>query len=348
MTDPGAGKTVYGSLTRISDLDTVPYEVESVSTSDWQMGEYVVGEVTGESSELYRIEDASGVMVPVSRGDRVVGALGVRAATLEGVGSYRDVDGDQLQALTNAGLLGAFTSLSKYMAQPISLRYLGHATRDGRRIRMQDFALATEPFRFSVPTILMIGTSMSSGKTTTGCIAVKVLTEAGLVVTGAKLTGAGRFRDILSFRRYGAQHIYDFVDAGLPSTVVPEAECRSALRHLLARIDADSPDYLVAEAGASPLEPYNGAAAIELLGNNVVCRFLCASDPYAVVGVMDAFGFKPDIVCGPATNTSAGIDLVGKLTALPAISILDDRSLPAFRGLLSGILGRSLDVEGIA
>ena len=343
MTEAAATKTVFGSLARISDLETVPYELSAVPHANWQIGDYVVGEVTGEASELYRIEDTSGVMVPVSRGDRVVGALGVRAATLEGVGSYRDVVGDRMQAMTNAGLFGAFTSLSKYMGRPISLRYLGHVIRRGRPSRMQDFALATEPFRFCVPTILLIGTSMSSGKTMTGSMAVAALTQAGLTVTGAKLTGAGRYRDILSFRRHGARHIFDFVDAGLPSTILPEADFRSALRHLLARIDADRPDYLVAEAGASPLEPYNGAAAIELLGDNVVCSYLCASDPYAVVGVMEAFGFEPDIVAGPATNTTAGMDLVRKLTGLPAVSVLDDQSMPEFRKLLARKLGRSLD-----
>lgn len=332
-------QTVFGSLARISDLRSFAYDVERVPNEEWQSGDYVQAEVTGERSELYQIEEIGGVMVPVEAGDIVIGALGHRAATLEGVGSYSAVVGDDLQAMTSAGLFGAFTSLSRFMPRPLSLRYLGHVKRDSRIVRMRDFALQNDIIDFSVPTILIVGTSMSAGKSVTGRLAIAVLSSAGFKVVGAKITGAGRFRDILSFHRCGAHRIYDFVDAGLPSTVVPESEFRNAIRPLLTRINSDKPDFVVVEAGASPLEPYNGAAAISELGSNVVCRILAASDPYSVVGVQAAFEFKPDLVTGPATNTSAGIDLVDKLTGIQAINILDEASVPEFRKLLSRTLG---------
>ena len=95
---------------------------------------------------------------------------------------------------------------------------------------------------------------------------------------------------------------------------------------------------VVAEAGASPLEPYNGAAAIDELGDNICCTILCASDPYAVVGVEKAFGLKPDLVSGPAASTSAAIDLVHKLTGVDAINVMDTGCLPALRRVLERTL----------
>ncbi len=169
-----------------------------------------------------------------------------------------------------------------------------------------------------------------------------MLSASGLRVIGAKLTGAGRYRDIRSFKRRGAFEVYDFVDVGLPSTVVPEDEFRRAIRPLLYHIDDRDPDFLVVEAGASPLEPYNGAAAIDELGASISCTILCASDPYAVVGVMDAFGLRPDLVTGPATSTSAAIDLVMKLTGIRSINIIDSASEPLFREFLAEMLGVSL------
>ena len=65
---------------------------------------------------------------------------------------------------------------------------------------------------------------------------------------------------------------------------------------------------------------------------------LCASDPYAVVGIIDAFGRKPDLVAGPAANTEAGIALVRRLTGLEA---LDARS-PAAAGELDHTLRSAL------
>ena len=332
-------QTILASLARIADLDSVPYDVEPTEHAAWATGDYVVAEVVGKKTELYRVEDCSGKMIPVQPGTLVVGALGHRAATLEGVGSWSDVVDGKMHALTSAGLFGAFTSVSRLLPAPMAMDYVGHVLRAGEKVRMTDFALTGNDCEFAVPTVLLVGTSMSAGKTLTGKLICKLLSEAGLRVIGSKLTGAGRYRDILSFKNSGAAEIYDFVDVGLPSTVVPEAIFRNAFRPLLQHIAVREADFLVAEAGASPLEPYNGEAAMDELDGNVVFTVLCASDPYAVVGVMDAFGLRPDVVTGPATNTSAAIDLVHKLSALPAFNILDPAAEPGFRDLLFGKLG---------
>ena len=332
-------RRVFASLTRISDLADRPFELRPLPMERWATGDYVEAEVVPPESSLYRAEDCAGAMQSLGPGDRVVGALGHRAATLEGVGSWTAAEEGRLHALTSAGLFGRMTSFSPLLPSPMSLRYTGHALRNGEKCVMRDFAVASDVERFDTPTVLLIGTSMSAGKTLTGRLACELLAEAGLNVTGAKITGAGRYRDILAFQRSGARRVYDFVDAGLPSTVVPEDEYRDAVRPLLRHIAGESPDYLVCEAGASPLEPYNGEAAIDELGDTVVCRILCATDPYAVVGVMQAFGFEPDLVTGPATNTSAAVDLVRQLTGVRGINIIDPAARSEFRGFLADQLG---------
>lgn len=336
-------QTVIGSLARIADFDSLPYDVEPLDMSAWATGDYVLGAVTGERTELYQVEDCEGLMIPAHAGTLVIGALGRREATLEGVGSWSDVVDGKMHALTSAGLFGAFTSLSKFLPSPMSLDYRGHVVRNRNKVRMTDFAIRPAAGGFSVPTILLVGTSMSAGKTMTGQLACRLLSTAGYRVIGAKLTGAGRFRDVLSFKQAGAAEIYDFVDVGLPSTVVTEDEFRTAIRPLLHYIDGRGADFMVAEAGASPLEPYNGAAAIDELGDNIDCTILCASDPYAVVGVQNAFGLKPDLVTGPATNTTAAVDLVQKLTGVPGINIIDPDSELTFRDFLGSALGVKLD-----
>ena len=332
-------KRVLGSLARIADFNTDPFAVEALPRGDWETGDYVEAEVTGERTRFYSVECTTGEMIDVDPGDRVIGAFGHRAATLEGVGSWEDIEGKEMNALTSAGLIGRFTSISRLLPRPMRLRYTGHVTRSGRKVRMQEFAIEAAPRELQLPAILMVGTSMSAGKTMTGKFACQILAELGYRVVGTKLTGAGRYRDILSFRKHGAAEIYDFVDAGLPSTVVSEEEFRHAIRPLLSHIAGRDADFMVVEAGASPLEPYNGAAAIEELGANVRCRILCATDPYAVVGVQQAYGLRPDLVAGPATNTSAALDLVEKLTGLPGLNIIDPDRLPLFRDFLTLILG---------
>ena len=326
---------MYGSLARIADFKNSNFEVTKLNRSAWATGDYVEGEVVGTPTKLYRIEDRTGHMIQVEPGDWVGGALGDRAATLEGVGGWADITADgQMHALTSAALMGRYTSFSTLFPDPMALIYRGHLCRDGNKVCMRDFAIRSETHAFAVPTLILVGSSMSAGKTTTGRRVCKELDRAGLNVIGAKLTGAGRYRDILSYLKNGAREIYDFVDVGLPSTVVPEQDFRAAIRPLLNHINHRKPDLLVVEAGASPLEPYNGEALFDELGDNIVCTILCASDPYAVVGVQSAFGVTPDLVTGPATTTSAAVDLVRKLTGLQGINILDPAMKQPFREFL--------------
>lgn len=332
---------VYGSLARIADFRNSNFDIRVLPRDVWSTGDYVEGEVIGSPTPLYRMEDRVGHMVRVEPGDWVIGALGDRAATLEGVGSWRDIgDDDVMHALTSAGIMGIYQSFSQLLPDPLSLRYRGHLCRGDRKVTMRDFAVRAKTHAFDVPTVLLLGTSMSSGKTTAGRRVCKELDRAGLFVVGAKLTGAGRYRDILSFLKTGASAVFDFVDAGLPSTVVPQDEYRRAIRPVLNKINAFGPDFLVAEAGASPLEPYNGAVVLEELGDNIACTILCASDPYAVVGVEQAFGLRPDLVTGPATETSAAVDLVGRLTGLQGINVID----PAMKGRFRRFLERKLGI----
>ncbi|HJO04363.1 MAG TPA: hypothetical protein QGG47_10350 [Acidobacteriota bacterium] len=328
----------YTSLTRISDLRQQVVEPHPRPHDEWQTGDYVVGEVDNYSRIPLEID--SGRMVETARGDLVIGALGERAATLEAVGSWKAVGDDlALQALTGAGLFGRATSTSVLLPELVSLRYVGHACVDGKTVRMDDFALSGKPGAIPFQIVLIVGTSMAAGKTTAARTIIRLLKEAGHKVIGAKLTGAGRHRDILSMADAGADAIFDFVDARLPSSICGTERFETALDSLLATISRTRTDVLVAEAGASPLEPYNGDVVMRRLQDNVSCMVLCASDPYAVIGVAHAFERQPDIVCGLATSTEAAIGLTAKLTGLPAVNVMDRAHDPKLWDLLHTSLG---------
>lgn len=66
-------KTIIASLARIADFADVPYELGKIDKSEWATADYVIGAVTGKPSEIYKIENCSGDMVPVQAGDRVIG-----------------------------------------------------------------------------------------------------------------------------------------------------------------------------------------------------------------------------------------------------------------------------------
>jgi hypothetical protein len=333
-------RLIRSSLTRISDLSSRTFDVSALSREEWDTGDYVVAEVT-DASGYRTIELPNGREMEVARGDAIIGAFGTRYATLEVTGSWEAIGDDgRLHALTRAGLFGREESRSTLVQAPLTLQYRGHVTREEGKVGMTDFVPPSPDLPFDVPTVLLVGTSMSAGKTTAARIVTRRLKGMGLSVLGAKLAGAGRFRDVLSVHDAGADWIFDFVDAGLPSTIGPKDEVRSALRRLLGRMAEPDADVAVVEVGASPLEPYNGDVVVEELHDAVDLTILCASDPYAVLGVQRAFDrLKPDLVTGIATNTEAGVSLLDRLTDLPAFNIRDaethDRLDAALRDRLS-------------
>ena len=151
----------------------------------------------------------------------------------------------------------------------------------------------------------------------------RLLKKKGLKTVAAKLTGAGRYKDILTAKDAGADFIYDFVDTGIPSTFYPPKLYVKILKNLLGLVASTNSDVALLEIGASPLEPYNGDIAISHIIDHVNCTILCASDPYAVYGLMHSFGICPDLVSGPATNTRGGRDLVKRLCNVKPLNIVD-------------------------
>jgi len=329
------------SVTRISDLTPTNFTSTPLAREYWDTGDYVVGQVQDTRGHLCALELPAGRMIEVMEGDLVVGAFGTRVATLEAVGDWRSIDDSgELNALTAAGLFGKNTSLSPFISSPMPLKYQGHVMRNDEKVTMRGSLPEIEITDFEVPVILIVGTSMSAGKTMSGRVIVHLLSQMGLNVVGAKLTGAARYRDMLSFKDAGASAIYDFVDAGLPSSAVDESLYREALPYLLSLIARDKPDVVVAEAGASPLEPYNGTIAKEMIRDCVKFKLLCAQDPYAVLGVQHAFQRSPDLVAGGAANTEAAIALVHKLSGLTALNLMD----PANRVKLGEMLRKALNL----
>ena len=185
---------LHTSVTRISDFERLPFEVHPLPRDRWATADYVVAEVLGPSHHPFEI--ANGRLVETVTGDLVIGALGQRSATLEVVGDWHAASPDgEMHALTGAGLFGLATSVSNWLLPLTALRYQGHVMRDGHKLTMQDYVRPLAPALPAAPVILIIGTSMSAGKTTTGRVVIHELKKMGLTVVGAKLTGAGRYRD---------------------------------------------------------------------------------------------------------------------------------------------------------
>ncbi len=333
-------KPMLGSLTRIADLPEWPFPHEPIDRSEWEAGDYVVAEVIPHDFEDEGFELDNGRQVQPTGGDLLVGAFARRCATLEATGSFEEIGEDcVMDCLTEAGCFGKATSRSRFSKPIMPVRYLGHVLVDGRKRNMRDFVPEPPDAPFDVPVVLVVGTSMSAGKTYSARVAVRELKKLGHTVVAAKLTGAGRWHDTLTMGDAGADHTFDFVDAGLPTSVCPEEEYREAIGGLLRRMGATGASVAVIEAGASPLEPYNGGTLVKMLDEHVAFTILAASDPYAVAGIQEGWKRTFDLVTGPTANTTAGARLVHELVGLPALDILDQATHGSVRQRLEEAVG---------
>jgi Domain of unknown function (DUF1611_C) P-loop domain len=330
----------YTSVTRISDLENQEFQVKKLPRTQWQTGDYVVGKITTPTGKHPVIELPNGRMMEVMEGDLVVGAFGIRQATLEAVGSWQDIPEDlTMEALTEGGLFGKATSVSFIVDNLPTMVYEGHIISNDEKVCMKDFVENRPLIKYNCPTIMMIGTSMSSGKTTTARVIIHELKKLGLKIVGAKFAGAGQFHDILSMQDAGADAVFDFVNAGMPSSIADPEDYRECLKKLLTLIAEAKPDVVVAEAGASPFEPYNGSIVLEEIKEQICCTVMCASDPYAVLGVIESFNLTPDLISGIVTDTTAGVNLVEKMTKIKTLPLPDRNSIPELMTLLKQKLG---------
>ncbi len=334
---------IYPSLTRISDLPERKYITKKIRKALWDTGDYVVCRILDPGGNSLLLELCTGRMRGVIGGEYIVGALGERYATLEATGTWKKVKIDgKMSVLTGAGLLGKLTSKSVFIPNMMKVKYKGHVYRNNKKVTMNDFVEDNKKIPFTTPVILFVGTSMSAGKTTSARIVTNLFKSAGYKVVGGKLSGAGRYKDILAIKDVGADAVFDFVDVGLPSSICPPKIYKAKLQQLLNKLAGVEADVAIIEVGASPLEPYNGDLAIEAIRENIRCVVLSASDPYAVYGIMTAFDIVPDIVTGISSNTLAGIHMVEQLCKVKALNLIDSKTTKELKKILTSKTGLKL------
>ncbi len=124
----GSSRTVVGSIARAGDFARRPPEIIERSRELWETGDYVVGEMLDTGIGRFPVEPPGGGVEEIGPGDRLIGALGARAATLTLVGDWRGVGDDLvLDTLTQAGVFGRCTSTAVPPPAIAEMRYLGHA-----------------------------------------------------------------------------------------------------------------------------------------------------------------------------------------------------------------------------
>ncbi|MCT7377847.1 hypothetical protein [Chelativorans salis] len=211
------------------------------------------------------IELPSGRKAALAPGDEVLLAYGNRYAP------------DQFEALVPSdlgpcdmvaagGVASRAAGWHDRIALPTGIVPIGLvADVDGQVVNIADFAIAPEPTLRLPPAIMVFGTSMNAGKTTTAASLVRGLARAGFSVGAAKVTGTGAGNDLWAMSDAGACAALDFTDAGFVTTYLTpvDAIIRGAER-LLRSLAGSGADVAVLEVADGLFQPETAALAKSL------------------------------------------------------------------------------------
>lgn len=212
------------------------------------------------------------------------------------------------------------------MAEPTRLRPLGYALRGGSRSNLRDRSLRPVPAHVP-PVIVVVGTSMDSGKTTAAYSLINGLTRSGLPVAAGKITGTASAKDPLLMISAGAHPVYDFTDVGYGSTAgLGRSELAGILQTLMGGLAAQHPKALVLEIADGVTQPET-ALMLELilahLATEVVGVIYTCNDALGVkpgVERLEACGLRVLCVSGTVTASPLGVAEAQRETHVPVLS----------------------------
>lgn len=306
-------------------------------------GDLVVATVT-EVGRYGWLMTAAGRSATLYIGDELVLACGARYAPDEFEAELPD-NLELCDLASRGGLMGVVRSRHAAAPEPTRLRPLGLLGDSNERIiNLSDLALPDPPFPVRrPPTFIVFGTAMNSGKTTTAACLGRGLTQAGLRVGAAKVTGTGNSNDPWMYRDAGVAEVLDFIDAGLAGTFrIPVARLLRCIAFLRAHLIARGVDAVILEVADGLLHRETAKLFRHSLMRQLADAVLFAAGDSAgaVWGVraLEEAGYPVLVVSGSLTRSPLAIQETQAELDVPIYSS-SDLVDPAVAG---GILERAI------
>lgn len=298
-----------------------------------QAGDAVYGKVVrlGQHSTL---ENRSGRIHAMNDGTRAIFVYGNRYAPDHYEGIVPDGPRSEVDMLARSGVVGEVRVKNSAIKDPTRVRVLGHVCReDGTPVSTLDSPLisprrADKGGRRS-KLILVVGTSMNSGKSMAAAACCWALSSMGHEVRASKVTGTASLKDILLMNDCGASRHTDFTHFGHPSTyMLPEAELLRVFNQTDLAYANNPKNYWVVELADGILQR---ETAMLLSHEDVRSRIhrlvFCSADALGCLGgigvLRSRFGLSPDALSGVVSSSPlAARELAGAGVEVPMFDSL--------------------------
>ncbi|MEM1135042.1 MAG: hypothetical protein AAGI07_04330 [Bacteroidota bacterium] len=232
------------------------FNIDNANIRNYQpiAGDVAIFEVLALGS-LNAIQNEEGRNCYIFTGDKIMLSFGNRYASNQFEGYVPEGYSDEYDLIGKGGVVGKVHSMASRLELkgPTKLRLVGYATdHEGEVINTIYHSGSQVKFNVnkarSYKTILSLGSSMDSGKTTSAAHLCRGLKTAGFKVAYIKLTGTVFNKDRMLANDCGADAVADFSELGFPSTYLCSLDCLMNLyESLLSKVASVKPDYVVIE-----------------------------------------------------------------------------------------------------
>jgi molybdopterin-guanine dinucleotide biosynthesis protein len=195
-----------------------------------------------------RLELLDGRRAWVLPGDEIIVCYGNRYAPDQFEALVPD-DLGLCDLVAGGGIASHEINRHERMLPPTKIQPIGLiADTDGTPLNVFNYRIQRTEKRLPGKIILVVGTSMNSGKTHTAASLIRGLKQSGCPVAGIKATGTGSGGDLWKMKDIGADLVMDFTDAGFASTYkIPNKLLEHGLLSLLSYVKKRNCDYAVVE-----------------------------------------------------------------------------------------------------
>jgi len=293
-----------------------------------EVGDLVYAKVIRMGQHV-EIENKEGRIHNINDGSRIIGVMGNRYAPDYWEGLIPNHLSTEIDLVARSGVVGIVKNKKSTIKDATRLRIFGYVTDDsGKVINTRSHCLINPKEKTKKDSrskmILVVGTSMNSGKSQAAKAACWAIATSGHVVRASKVTGTASLKDILAMEDAGANPVNDFTHFGYPSTYkLSEEELLEIFNDLDLKVGNNPKNYWVVEIADGILQR---ETEILLRSDDVKSRihrliFAAQGAMGAISGVQileKEFGVTPDAISGVCASSPLVVEELDKFCSIPS------------------------------
>ncbi len=298
-----------------------------------EIGDVIFGKVTrlGQHTEL---ENKLGRIHRINEGSTGIFVFGNRYAPDFYEGFIPTEVTTKVDLLARSGIVGNVQVKNSSIGEPTHIKVLGYVCdADGKVLNTRQYSLIkpkkSEKKEERSKLLLVVGTSMNAGKSTSATACCWALTSMGYDVRASKVTGTASLKDILHMQDAGASIINDFTHFGFPSTyLLGQSEVVKIFNDIDLKYANNSKNYWVVELADGILQR---ETAMLLRSPDVRSRIhkliFAAHDTFGAIGGLNVlkqeFDLVPDAISGVCSSSPLAIRELAEYTDIPVFNNID-------------------------